>query len=314
MSEPFAALRRVLYMIQVRVPATIANFGPAFDVLGVAVNLYNTIELELSASPHVEVVGEGREWIPTDVSNLTYQAAASVARRLGKPVEFRIRCDNQIPPGRGLGSSAAALVGGVVAANARLGHLLSAEDLLALAWRLEGHPDNVAAALAGGVVLTCVSDGRVAWTRIQPVWTAALVIAVPEFVVQTERARTVLPDRVPLHDAVANLSRATRLLTAMLTGSTDLLPLAMEDTLHQPYRRALVPGMEQVFAAARGAGAYGAALCGSGPSIVAVAPFDVAERVGERMVAAFEASGIRAKPLRVEVDLAGARVVSVGDS
>ncbi len=297
-------------MIRVQVPATIANFGPAFDALGVAVNLCNTIELQPAPSPLVDVLGEGREWIPADVSNLTYRAAIAVARELGEAVEFRIRCHNRIPPSRGLGSSAAAIVGGAVAANACLGHRLGREALLQLAWRLEGHPDNVAAAMEGGVVLTCISDGRVAWTRIQPVWTAALVIAVPEFVVQTDRARAVLPDRVPLRDAVANLSRTARLLTAMLTGSTDLLPLAMEDTLHQPYRSALVPGMEQVFAAARAAGAYGAALCGSGPSIIAVAPLETAGRVGARMVAAFEASGTQAKALQVEIDPAGARVIS----
>jgi len=297
-------------MIRVRVPATIANFGPAFDVLGVAVNLYNTIELELSEIPRVDVLGEGREWIPADISNLTYRAAVAVADELGVAAQFQLRCHNHIPPSRGLGSSAAAIVGGVVAANACLGHRLATEALLHLAWQLEGHPDNVAAALGGGVVLTCMSDGRIAWTRIQPTWTAALVIAVPEFVVQTDRARAVLPHRVPLSDAVANLSRTARLLTAMFTGSTDLLSLAMEDHLHQPYRRALVPGMEQVFSAARAAGAHGVALCGSGPSIVAVAPPQTADRVGAEMIGAFEASGAHAKALHVEIDQAGAHIVS----
>jgi homoserine kinase len=297
-------------MIRVRVPATIANFGPAFDAIGVAVTLYNTVELERATSPQVEIHGEGHEWIPPDASNLTYRAAAAVADQLGKSGAFHLRCVNGIPVGRGLGSSAAAIVGGIVAANTSFDHQLGADDLLQLAWRIEGHPDNVAAALEGGVVLTCLNDGRVSSTRIAPVWSAALVIAVPEFMVPTDRARAVLPDRVPLRDAVANLSRASRLLTAMLTGSVDLLPLAMEDTLHQPYRRTLVPGMDQVFAAARSAGAYGVALCGSGPSIVAVTPPGVAERVGDEMVEAFRRSGARAKALRVDIDRTGAQTVA----
>ncbi len=301
-------------MIRVRVPATIANFGPAFDALGMAVNLYNTVDLAPAAVPQVEILGEGHEWIPRDASNLTYQAAVAVADQLGERTAFRLRCSNRIPPGRGLGSSAAAIVGGVLAANACFGHRLGSEAVLQLAWQLEGHPDNVAAALQGGVVLTCVSEGHVVWTRITPAWTAALVLAVPEFLVSTDRARAVLPDRVPFHDAVANVSRATRLVTAMLTGSLDLLRLAMEDTLHQPYRRALIPGMEDVFAAARDAGAYGAALCGSGPSIVAVAPQETAGRIGDQMVTAFAAAGAQAKALCVEIDLSGARTEVVEES
>ncbi len=299
-------------MVRVRVPATIANFGPAFDALGVAVSIYNTVEMDVAPRPRVEVLGEGTEWIPADPSNLTYRAAETVAQRIGERVAFRIRCHNQIPLVRGLGSSAAAIVGGLVAANESLGTRLSPDDLLDLAWRLEGHPDNVAAALAGGVVLTCIARGRVAWTQIMPVWAATLVVAVPEFTVPTDQARAVLPEGVPLRDAVANTSRCARLIAAMLTGRVELLPLAMEDTLHQPYRRALVPGMDGVFAAAREAGAYGAALCGSGPSIVAVAPPEAAAGVGTRMVAAFEASGSRAKYVRVEVDRTGATPVPSG--
>ncbi len=292
-------------MSRVRVPATIANFGPAFDAIGVAVTLYNTVDVEVAPTPAVEVVGEGQDSIPVDPSNLAYCAADAVARRIGRAATFRVSCHNEIPVVRGLGSSAAAIVGGAVAANEALGQPLGRDDLLDLAWRLEGHPDNVAAALAGGAVLTCVTNGRVGWTRISPVWTAALVVAIPEFTVPTLRARSVLPGLVPLHDAVANVSRATWLVTAMLTGSVRLLTSAMEDALHQPYRKALVPGMEQVFAAARQAGAYGAALCGSGPSVVAVAPPEVAEAVGQGMVAAFEATGNRARYLQVRVDEAG---------
>lgn len=301
-------------MVHVRVPATLANFGPAFDVLGVAVSVYNEIELETAGRPDVMVHGAGETQLPADAGNLVYRAAAEVARRAGRPGEFRIRCRNAIPIGRGLGSSAAAIVGGAVAANEALQRPLSSDDLLDLAWRMEGHPDNVAAALMGGVVLTSATDGRLAWTRLIPAWTAALVVAVPDFAVPTALARAALPVQVPLADAVANVGRTARLVTSLLTGRADLLRIAMDDSLHQPYRRALVPGMDQVFAAAKEAGAFGAALCGSGPSVVAVVPPEVTETVGTKMVAAFVDAGSSATYVVVRVDERGATVLPVGSS
>ncbi len=296
-------------MVTVRVPATIANLGPAFDVLGVAVTIYNTVQVAPAASPVIEVVGYGEGTVPEDVSNLVYRAAAAVAVRAGRQGAFALRCHNGIPPGRGLGSSAAAIVGGAVAANELLGRPLSRGDLLDLAWRLEGHPDNVAPALLGGAVLTDVSDGTVRWTRITPAWDVTLVVAVPEFSVATERARAALPDRVPFADAVANVGRTAWLVTAILTGQVDLLATAMDDRLHQPYRRSLVPGMEDAFAAARAAGAYGAALCGSGPSVLAVAPPAQADLIGRRMVETFAGMGHAARYMQVNVDAQGAIVV-----
>jgi homoserine kinase len=296
-------------MVTVRVPATIANFGPAFDVLGVAVTIYNTVQVDSAAAAVIDVAGQGKGTVPEDPSNLVYRAAAAVAARAGRPGAFALRCHNDIPPGRGLGSSAAAIVGGAVAANELLGRPLSRDDLLDLAWRLEGHPDNVAPALLGGAVLTDVSDGSARWTRITPAWDVRLVVAVPEFSVATARARAALPAQVPFADAVANVSRTAWLVTAMLTGQVDLLALGMDDRLHQPYRRSLVPGMEEAFAAARSAGAYGAALCGSGPSVLAVAPPARADLVGRRMVEMFAGMGHAARYLQVNVDAQGAIVV-----
>lgn len=298
----------VLPMVTVRVPATIANWGPAFDALGVAVTVYNTVQLEIAASPAVQVTGYGRGALPEDDTNLIYRAAAEVVRRAGRSAAFAIRCGNGIPLKRGLGSSAAAIVGGAVAANAALGAPLSREDLLDTAWRLEGHPDNVAPALVGGAVLTDASGATLRWTRIVPSWDAELVVVVPEFAVATERARAVLPDRVPFADAAANVSRTAWLVAAMVTGRPELLSTGMDDRLHQPYRRSLVPGMDDVFAAARGAGAYAAALCGSGPSVLAVSPSMKADDVGRRMVEAFAAGGHNATCLRVNVDERGATV------
>lgn len=295
-------------MIRVRVPATIANLGPAFDAVGLAVNMHDEVELALSAEPALTVSGEGKGQLPEGASNLVYRAAVAAAERAGRPSAFTIRCRNAIPIGRGLGSSAAAIVAGVTAANAALGDLLEEREVLDLAWEMEGHPDNVAAALFGGVVLTDVSSGRVAWTKLLPAWNAAVIVAMPDFAVSTERARTVLPKRVPYADAVANISRTAWLVAALLTGRGELLGMGMDDRLHQQYRRALVPGMEQVFAAARDAGAWGAALCGSGPSVVAIAPPERAAAAGRQMVDAFVAVGHKARYLRLEVDRDGAKV------
>lgn len=295
--------------IRVRVPATVANLGPAFDALAIAVSLHNEVILELDAGGRVEIAGEGLGELPGDPTNFVHRAAVEVARRAGREESFFVRCTNRIPVRRGLGGSAAAIVGGAVAANELFGRPLPADDLLDLAWRLEGHPDNVAAALFGGGVLTCVTGERVGWTRIDLSWTAALVVAIPEFAVSTVAARAALPERVPLRDAAANVGRTAWLVTAMLTGRTDLLATAMDDSLHQPYRKPLVPGLDDVFAAARSAGAYAAALSGSGPSVVAITPPEVAATVGQKMVDAFGKTGNRATYLTLDIDRKGAKVL-----
>lgn len=296
-------------MITVRVPATIANFGPAFDVLGLAVALHNTVDAAPADAPWVEVHGEGEGELPDDATNLVYRAASTVAERAGARTAFSLVCRNRIPLARGLGSSAAAIVAGAVAANALLGSPLSPDELLDLAWTMEGHPDNVAPALLGGAVLSDVSAGKVAWTRLEPQLDAALVAAIPEFAVATEAARRVLPAQVPFRDAVSNIGRAAWLVAALLTGRRELLPHALDDALHQPYRAPLIPGMMSVVAAAREAGAFGAVLSGSGPTIVAVAPPERAEAVGRAMTGAYERAGTRASHIILEIDREGTQVI-----
>lgn len=295
-------------MVTVRVPATIANLGPAFDALGLAVTLYNTIDSDLGPDARVEVHGEGEGRLPPDEQNLVHRAAAVVAAECGRPAAFHLRCRNDIPLARGLGSSAAAIVGGMAAANALLGVPLDDAVLLRLAAGMEGHPDNVAPALFGGAVVCGISAGAVTAVRLIPAWQAAVVVAVPDLAVSTEEARRRLPPAVPFRDAAANVAHASILVASLVTGRTDLLAPAMEDALHQPYRRALVPGMDRVFEAARSAGAYGAALAGSGPSIVALAPAERAGHVGEAMVAAFREAGAPARALTLQIDLTGTTV------
>ncbi|HLA25097.1 MAG TPA: homoserine kinase [bacterium] len=296
-------------MVTVRVPATIANLGPAFDALGIAVSLYNTVELEGGSSAQVEVHGEGEGDLSLNERNLVYRAASVVAAECGRSVSFHIRCRNDIPLARGLGSSAAAIVGGMVAANALLGRLLDDDVLLRLAVSMEGHPDNVAPALFGGAVVCAPSAGAVTYARLTPAWHAAVVVAVPAFSVSTEEARRRLPTAVPFGDAAANVARTAALVASLVTGRTDLLGHAMDDALHQPYRRPLVPGMDAVFAAARRAGAYGTALAGSGPSIVALTPSDLAGAVGGAMIQAFRDTGTSARALTLRIDETGATVI-----
>jgi len=220
----------------------------------------------------VEVQGEGANEIPRDKSNLVYIAACRVFEKVGYPRQgLRIRITNNIPVTRGLGSSAAAIVGGLVGANIFTGNILSIKELLNMAAELEGHPDNVAAALLGGLVITTRVDNEIKYIKIDPPGALSCIVAVPEFSLPTRLAREVLPQQVTLQDAVFNLSRAASLIAALAEGEYSFLNYAMDDKLHQPHRSALVPGMKKVFAAAKLAGARGVSLSGAGPAVIAFA-------------------------------------------
>ncbi|MCS7172975.1 MAG: homoserine kinase [Armatimonadetes bacterium] len=294
--------------LRVIVPATSANLGPGFDALGLALSIYNEVEASLSHHPHLTLHGEGEGLLPEGEENLVYRAARAVADAVGAEVAFSFRCWNRIPLGRGLGSSAAAIVGGMVAANELLGRPLDRSHLASLAARLEGHPDNVVPALVGGVTAAVMEDGTVHWVRLPVRDLPTAVVAIPEFEVPTALARGRLPSRVPREDAAFNVGRTALLIGALATSRWDLLELAMEDRLHQPYRKPLVPGFEDVCTAARRAGALGVALSGSGPSLLAFAPSWQAVRVAEAMEAAFIGHGVRARAVVTRVDLEGTRV------
>jgi homoserine kinase len=300
-------------MIRVRVPATTANLGPGFDALGIALRLYNTLDLEASEAPRVEIRGEGEETLPRDASHLAYRAALAVVERAGSragielPNAFRLVQHNRIPLARGLGSSAAAVVGGAVAANALLGRPLGTQALLDLATEIEGHPDNAAPALLGGGVACARTADGVRWVRLDLARLPA-VLAVPDFAVSTGEARRLLPAEVPFADAVFNVTRTALLVAALAAGRMDALDEATRDRLHQSYRARLIPGLDQVFAAARRAGAHGVALSGSGPSVLA---FGGAPGIGEAMAAAFRAAGSRCRTIAVEVDTDGTVVEDV---
>lgn len=299
-------------MVRVQVPATTANLGPGFDCLGMAIKLYNTVEMvQLTAGLSIEVHGEGTPDIARDESNVVYRAAMRLFTQVGfNPGGLRIRLINNIPVARGLGSSASAIVGGLIAANILSGNKLSHRELLSLASSIEGHPDNVAPAIIGGIVISAAVDGEIRYTKIDPPQGLKAAVAIPELHLATRAAREVLPQQVSLQDAVFNLGRVAFLVAALSQGKLDLLGTAMEDRLHQPYRSSLVPGMKKVLAAARLAGARGVCLSGAGPTLIAFADRNL-ELIARVMKDAFREAGIRARAMVLEPSPVGARPMEI---
>ncbi|MGH3095818.1 MAG: homoserine kinase [Streptosporangiales bacterium] len=257
--------------VRVRVPATSANLGPAFDCAGLALARYDEIEVRVTASGlTVEVGGEGAGDLRRDERHLVVRAARAAFDELGEqPPGLELRCTNAIPHGRGLGSSAAAIVGGVVAARAlagRTGDEATGRDALALAARLEGHPDNVAACLAGGLTFAWQGDVGIDTFRVDPHPRLEAVAVLPRERVRTKAARGLLPVTVPHGDAAANAARAT-LLAPALAENPELLLAATRDSLHQGYRRQAMPRTLELVDRLRAAG-HAAVVSGAGPTVL----------------------------------------------
>ena len=257
--------------ITVSVPATSANLGPGFDCLGMALDIWNTVHVE-EGSSGFEIRGEGKSELPRGRTNLVYKSFRIPFQESGRQVpKVSITCENGVPLGRGLGSSSAAVVAGLVAGNELCGRPLGTSELLALASKAEGHPDNVAAALLGGCQII-VQDGPRLITASVPVpEDLQAVVFVPEVPMPTKHARSVLPSRVSRRDAVYNMGRVGLLVNALSTGDFTHLGVATEDRLHQPARQTIFPAMKNIFQAARDAGALGVFLSGAGSSVLALA-------------------------------------------
>jgi len=254
---------------KLRVPASSANLGPGFDALGLALSLYLECRFRESEQLEIRVAGRDAELIPTTAENLIWQTVETVARDLhlaAGPIELEIF--NNIPLGKGLGSSAAALTAGVVIANHLLGLGWKPLRILDEAARIEGHPDNVAACVLGSIVASAIDSGGVARAvRIELPAKFGLAVVVPDFVLPTAEARAVLPSSYSKADTVFNVQRAALLIAALATGSQHAFPAALEDRLHQPYRAHLVPGLDKILKL-RAPGLLGCALSGAGPSVL----------------------------------------------
>ena len=290
----------------VRVPATSANLGPGFDALGLALALYNEVVAEEGQGVSVRVEGEGADRLPRDGNNVVARGVKLAYEAAGRPFKgCALTCVNRIPAARGLGSSAAAWVGGLLAGNALAGAQLSREALLTLAARAEGHPDNVAAAIFGGLTVSCGTPEGVTAVALPVPASLAWVVLVPEVTSSTAEARALLPQSVPRADAVFNVQRVALLLASLQTGRPSPLATALDDRLHQPYRLKLFPWLPGVAAAAREAGALGCVLSGAGPSLLAVVAGDGGV-VARTMETALRAAGVSGSARALAVDADGA--------
>jgi homoserine kinase len=306
--------------VVVDVPATCANLGPGFDCLALALHLHNRFEVTLhpdaedvSSRPQLEICGA-----PADVQQLSqdddnlfvraFQAHCQLMGVVAPPSSARL-CVS-VPPGRGLGSSATAVVGGILAANALLGEPLGPDALLELAITCEpgGHSDNVAAALLGGLVVTGArrGDGRLVSTKVPMPSALRAVLFVPDMSMSTVHSRSLLPAAYSRADATYNTSRVALLLAALQTERFELLGTAMEDRFHQPYREQLFPALGALIAAGRDAGAHGVCLSGSGPSVLALVTRD-AEAVRDALQATASQLGVVGRGLIVDLAREGAR-------
>ncbi len=257
-------------MIRIRIPATSANLGAGFDALGLALNFYNYIDMEESDRIDITTT-DGNTEVPTDETNLVYRSAKDLFAVCGKELQgLKLVQTNHIPMARGLGSSSACIVGGLVGANTLLGNPLTTDDLVDLAALIEGHPDNTAPAFLGGIV-TAVFDGKkVHWVKQEVFTKLKFVALIPAFELKTEKARACLPEMVSHKDAVYNLSRAALFSASLLTGKLENLRTAVHDRLHQPYRMELIPHCREVFDIAYTHGAYAVYISGAGPAVMAI--------------------------------------------
>jgi homoserine kinase len=300
--------------LRVRVPASSANLGPGFDSFAIALPLLAEFELRPARAWSVSQDGEGNahengHTIPAGDDNLFVVSARAAAQAASETLgSYHVTQRSAIPVGRGLGSSAAAIVGGVVAANALMGDPLDRRTLLRVASEVEGHADNVAAALYGAFTVALPSDEGPVATRISFPRTWRICLFIPREPLSTDTARSVLPSQVSRADAVFNIAHASALLAAILRSDGALLSIAMADRLHQPARAHLVTGFSDIMAAAREAGAFGAALSGAGPAVVAFAPARLAARVVAAMEEAAHAAGTSGRGRAVRVRAAGAQV------
>jgi len=305
--------------VVVEVPATTANLGPGFDCLGAALDLNNTFELRCieGDGERFDLIIEGQEGnhLRGGPDNLVYRSAQRVWKEAGEqPVGLEARVRLAVPPARGLGSSATAIVAGLIGANALVGSPLSKEKLLELAIDIEGHPDNVVPSLLGGLCMTAKAASH-RWRVIRCEWadSVQVVVAIPVIRLSTSEARRVMPKAIPIPDAVVNLGSLTLLLQGLRTGNGDLIADGMHDRIHEPYRWGLIQGGHRVRDAAMAAGAWGCVISGAGPSLLALCKPDVAQKVSEAMVRAWDHAGVGSRAEVLSVQHRGSRWENLPD-
>ena len=310
--------------VSVRVPATVANVGPGFDCLGMALPLYNTITIEETVLPgtgveinvlaNEDVMDElSLEHIPMDENSVIYKAVELLYNSIGQsPNELKITIHSAIPIAKGLGSSASVIVGGLIAANELLGRPADEQALLSIATEVEGHPDNITPAIVGGLVITsCEEDGSIVYRKLDWPDEWVLTVSVPETELATEISRSVLPADVPLTDAVFNAQRMAMFVHAIHTKDTELMKLALRDKLHQPYRKKLVPGLELISQNLKHEeSVLGVVLSGAGPAVLVISQKNGLEKIKNIIKQSWDDMNINAQIYTLPIENNGAEILS----
>ncbi|MBR1754741.1 homoserine kinase [bacterium] len=311
--------------VTVKVPATTANFGSGFDCFGMALPLFNIITIEETVLPgtgvEVNVVSDFQnnedlaiEHIPKDENNIIYKAVEMLYNSIGQtPSELRITIKSSIPIAKGLGSSASIIVGGLLAANELLNKPADEAALLSIATEVEGHPDNVTPAIVGGFVITSLEeDGSIVYRNIDWPEDWVLNILIPDYELVTEISRSVLPAEVPMQHAVFNAGRTAMFVEALHSHDAELMKLALQDKLHQPYRSKLVPGVDEIFANLRHEeDVLGCTLSGAGPAILVISLKNKVERVKSIVTETWENYNVKTSFYSFKPELKGAEIIEV---
>lgn len=306
--------------VSVKVPATTANLGPGFDCLGLALPIYNTITVEETIMPgtgvEINIIDETNEQdiisIPTDENNIVYKAIELLYNSIGQtPDELKITINTHIPIARGLGSSAAVAVGGLLAANKLLGSPADEAALLSIASEIEGHPDNVTPAIVGGFVLASLEeDGSVVYRKLPWPKDWKITVCIPDYELATDIARSVIPEEIPLKDAIFNLKRSAMLVEAVNSADEDLMKIALSDRLHQPYREKLVPGMKEIKEVLKHEdNVMGCVLSGAGPALLVVSYGNNLNKIKEIISKTWLDMGVKSQVYTLDIEENGAVVL-----
>lgn len=295
-------------MIGIKVPATSANLGSGFDSLGVALNWHNRVWME--ECDHMDISSTDGMEIPTGEDNLVYQAAKFVYEACDKPVPgMKIIQENNIPMARGMGSSSACIVAGIMGANALLGNPLNQDALINLACKIEGHPDNTTPAVLGGLTVSAMDAGKVFSVGTQVSERFRFALLIPSFQLKTEQSRAALPAKYSKKDAIYNLSRSALMVASLSSGKAENLRVAVQDKLHQPFRADLIENCSEIFEMTYQNGSLGTYISGAGPCIMSIIESENTAYY-ERMMNQLHEHGILGWKLEVlETDREGAQIL-----